>query len=189
MLVDRTIANGNGSRDAALSDLSPGDQVLATVDHGRQALSVLPDRAFDNLLVISTGAGPDKIERQVRERGTDPSRVGVIPVVGSTVSYDGPLWVADRTSPSDFTGLSIRFSKAARHLTSGRGWVCVDSLSTLYMYADEQRVYRLVQSLTSALREQDLAGVFRVGPGTVTGQTREQLRGLFDEHRTRMETG
>jgi len=190
MLTDtRPDGGSSGPSRAPLADASQGEQILATIPHSRASLDTLPDRAFENLLVVSTGAGPAKIERAVERLGHDPRRVGVVPVLGSEVSYDGPLWVAERTSPSDFTGLSIRFSKAAAHLRSGTGWVCVDSVSTLYMYADERRVYRLVQSLASTLREHDVTGVFRVAPGTVEGQTREQLRGLFDGSRELMETG
>ena len=191
MLSDAMSDGGTASGPAGLSldDLDVGEQVLVTVPHSKQTLDVLPQRAFQNLLVVSTGSGPAKIERSVERRGEDPRRVGVVPVLGSSVSYDGPLWVADRTSPSDFTGLSIRFSEAAKHLKADTGWVCLDSLSTLYMYSDASSVYRLVQSLTATLRDHEVTGVFRIAPGTVDGQTREQLRGLFDDTRTLMETG
>jgi len=186
--AESAVSPDGGDAGTDLEQVDPGEQVLVTVGHGDSALDVVPRRAFENLLVISTGAGPATVERVVERRGGDPRRVGVVPVLGSPFSYDGPLWVAERTGPSDFTGLSIRFSEAAGHLVPGTGWVCLDSLSTLYMYADERRVYRLVQSMTAALRERDVTGVFRVAPGTVDDETRGQLLGLFDDA-VRMETG
>lgn len=164
--------------DSARLSVDPGEQVLVTAD--RPLLEYLPDEAFENLLVLTTTALPSRVDRQVRERGHDSSRVGVIPVTGGDVDYEGPLWVADRVGPADLTGLSMRFSTAFEHVRSGIGWVCVDSVSTLYMYAEERRVFRLLQSIAEACRRRDVRGLYRAVPNTLGEQTRGALNGVVD---------
>lgn len=160
--------------------VEPQRQTLVTSSFDQQVLARLPDAAFENLLVVSTGLHPRRIERIVRERGHDPRQVGILPVTGGDVDYDGPLWVADRTSPADLTGLSMRFSEAARHLEPGVGWVCVDSVSTLYMYAAGERVYRFLSQLVSKLDAQSLTGVYCVSRGVLDDQEFARLTDLVD---------
>lgn len=144
-------------------------------------LSVLPDEAFDNLLVISLANLPTEIESTVRERGGDPSKVGVIPVSGSHRRYDGPLWTAKTVSPSDLTGISIEFSTAMSHVKPGEGWVVLDSINVLLMYAPEDRVHRFVKSVVDAARQRNARGVYSLVQRTVTDETYRRFEGLFDE--------
>ncbi|GGL22641.1 hypothetical protein GCM10009037_02570 [Halarchaeum grantii] len=156
-----------------------GSQVLAALPpHGR-ALAHLPESAFENLLVVQTNGAPGRTESAVRERGYDPRRVGVIPVTGSDVSYDGPLWVADRVRPSDLTGLSIQFSNALSYVDSG-GWVVFDDLSTLSMYTDAEQLYRFVSTLVNATREADATGLYRVTNGVMDDGVAASIRGTMD---------
>lgn len=160
--------------------LHAGEQVLAVTGGSGTVLDSLPDEAFENLLVVSTSAHPTRLEQRVRTLGHDPERVGVVPVTGSSIEYDGPMWVAERASPADLTGISIRVSEAMRHVKPGRGWLCFDSVGTLYMYADPERVYRLVDSLVDAARTKDAHGVYCVARGTLSESEAESLRSLLD---------
>ncbi|MGB9985818.1 DUF7504 family protein [Salarchaeum japonicum] len=166
----------------ALDGVAAGTQVLAEAPPHGSVVDVLPERAFDNLLLVRTNASPTRTERALRERGVDPSRVGVIPVTGSSVSYDGPIWVSERVSPSDLTGLSIQYSNALQYVRTG-GWVVFDNLSTLYMYADSERLYRLVATLTNETRDVGATGVYVVASGSMRSEDYSQLRGVTDDHR------
>ncbi|GAD52975.1 hypothetical protein MBEHAL_1735 [Halarchaeum acidiphilum MH1-52-1] len=163
----------------ALREVEAGAQVLVTLSPHASTLDRLPDAAFRNLLVIQTNALPGETERAVRERGLDPDRVGVIPVTGSTVRYDGPLWVADRVSPGDLTGLSIAFSNALRYVREG-GWVAFDDLATLSMYADADSLQRFVSSLATAARETGATGTYGVTDGVLDESDVAGLLGSMD---------
>jgi hypothetical protein len=165
---------------ASLDDLNPGDQALVSLagrkfDYGR-----LPESAFGNLLVLSVGRNPGKIQRALEAEGANPRSVGVVPVSGSSIDYDGPMWVADRVSPMDFTGISIQFTRAFQHSKPDEGWVLVDSVSILLMYADVDRVYRLLDSIVGACRSKNVRGVFVIDRNAVTDETANRLSGLVD---------
>lgn len=165
-------------------DVAPGSQALVRTGGAGLPFGRLPAAAFENLLVVSTGRTPERVERALVDAGCDRlERVGVIPVTGSDVSYDGPLWVTDRVSPSDLTGISIRFSNALRHVRPGRGWVVFDNVSTLYMYASDDRVYHLLSRIGELTTQRDARGVFVVVRGMLDDETNARLRAIVDgEH-------
>lgn len=177
--------NDNGTVEGVdapttLEDLRPGDQALLSLagrkfDYGR-----LPESAFDNLLVLSVGRNPRQIQRAIEAQDAEPRSVGVVPVSGSSIDYDGPMWVADRVSPMDFTGISIQFTRAFEHSKPDEGWVLVDSVSILLMYADVERVYRLLDSIVGACRSKDVRGVFVMDRNAVTDETANRLSSLVD---------
>lgn len=163
-----------------LAAIEPGTQALLFSEATQPSFNYLPEEAFDNLLVVSTTALPSRIERFVIQRGADPSRVGVVPVTGSSVSYDGPLWVAQRTAPSDLTGISIRLSEALKYVRPDHGWVVFDNVTTLFMYAKADRVVRFLDTVTSAVRDRGARGVYVAVPGTLAPENREKLEELVD---------
>jgi hypothetical protein len=168
-----------GTTDGGSFALSPGEQALVSVPSMGSPLSVLPDEAFENLLVVSATAAPDKVEAIVRRRGGDPQKVGVIPVTGSQVEYDGPLWTTDAVDPSDLTGISIRFSKAMEYVMRG-GWVVVDNVNILLMYGREEQVFRLFESVVSSARAKEAAGAYCTVRDAVTDQTYSRFRNSCD---------
>ncbi|MFC4551852.1 MULTISPECIES: DUF7504 family protein [Halorussus] len=159
--------------------LDPGEQALVTVPSMHPPLSSLPDSAFENLLVVSATASPSKVESAVERRGGDPAKVGVVPVTGSPSEYDGPLWTTDPVDPSDLTGISIRLSKALRYVTAD-GWVLFDSLNVLLMYAREDQVYRLLDSVVSNVRSREARGAYCIVREAVTEETYSRFREPFD---------
>lgn len=163
--------------------VAPGSQVLVDSDRGI-ALDQLPEEAYRNLLVVSTTQTPKRVEAAIRSGGGNPSDVGLIPVSGSGSPYDGSLWTTDRVDPSDLTGLSMRFSEGVRYLRTGTGWVVFDNLTVLLMYAQETRVYRLLSSITTSLRERDIRGMYGIVRPAMEDSTFEQISGAFDEKRT-----
>ena len=159
--------------------LEPGEQALVSVPSMHAMLSPLPDGAFDNLLVVSATASPAKIESAVERRGGDPSKVGVVPITGSPSEYEGPLWTTDPVDPSDLTGVSIRLSNAFRYVLSG-GWVVFDTVNVLLMYAQEEQVFRLMDSVVSNVRSKEAQGVYYMIRNAVTDETYARFRGLTE---------
>lgn len=159
-------------------DPPAGEQILLLRGSAGSPLRHLPDRAFENLLVASAGQHPGEVEAAIRRRSLDPRSVGVVPVSGFDLGYDGPLWTTDRVPPSDLTGISIRVSQGFDHLEPGRGWFVLDSVTTLLMYADADRVYRLVDWLVRQCRTHDVTGVWPLECEVVTPETRARYRSL-----------
>ncbi|AHG04193.1 hypothetical protein HALDL1_11740 [Halobacterium sp. DL1] len=164
-----------------LDGVAAGEQALVALPGTKFKYEMLPERAFENLLVVSIGRSPTQIERALEQRGVPTRNVGVVPITGSSVNYEGPMWTSNRVSPMDFTGISIEFNRGFGHLKPGTGWVLVDSVSILLMYAEVNRVYRLLDSIVGTCRTRDVTGVYTVDGNAVTPETLNRFRGLFDE--------
>lgn len=168
------------STEQSILHLDPGEQALLTQATKDPPFDRLPPNAFDNLLVVSTALSPATIEQRLEANGHDPSSVGVVPITATEFRYDGPLWVSRRVAPSDLTGISIEVSRGFSHLEPARGWLTFDSISTLLMYADEERVYRLLAWLASNGRQSDIRGVFVLARTMLSDRTYNRLEGLWD---------
>ena len=158
--------------------IEAGDQALLAVPSMRNPLELLPDHAFDNLLV-ATVRSPAKIERHVDRRGLDPQRVGVVPLSNADNEYEGPLWTSRRLSPTDLTGISIECSRGGQYLRRGEGWFVLDNIHTLLMYSDDRRVYQLLDSLRASMGQREIRGCYAVVRATV-GTEYQRYRTLFD---------
>lgn len=170
----------NGGSATRYLSLDAGVQALVRMPSMRSPLAVLPDRAFENLLVISATRPPGAVERRVRQRGGDPERVGVVPVSGSPVDYDGPMWTSDAVTPANLSGISDRVGEATRYVKPGVGWIVFDNVNVPLMYADRSGVQGLVRSVASQARGRDARGVFSVVPGALARGTYRSLEELFD---------
>lgn len=160
-----------------------GTQTLMQVPASTSPLLELPDRAYDNLLVIAASDHPNRIEQRLERGGRDLANVGVVPVVPAVREYDGDLWTTDSVRPDDLTGLGMRFSDAIRHVESGSGWVLLDALGVLLMYSEGSQVCRFFQTLTNRVRTHDVRGVYSVTPDAIPNETYERLRSMCDtEH-------
>lgn len=166
--------------EAAALSVEPGHQILLECERPRPPLDVLPAAAFENLLVVTTSETPGKLEARIRDRHGSVRTVGIVPITSTLLAYDGPLWTTDRVAPGDLTGISVRVSQGFPHLEAGRGWLAVDSISTLLMYAEEDRVYRLLDWLVGSARRERISGVYALQPDALTDQTRRRFEGLFD---------
>lgn len=160
-------------------EVPQGEQTLVSVGTMSSVVGDLPEEAFENLLVVSPSP-PSRIERVIQDAGGDPNRCGHVPVTGSPVTYDGPLWTTKPVAPSDLTGISIRYSTAMKHVASGSGWFCLDGLQLLLMYADRDRVSSFVSELAHRTRGREVTGVYGIASDTVDDETYELLRPAFD---------
>lgn len=157
-----------------------GTQTLVRTPASTHPFSVLPERAFDNLLVVAVRDHPKKLQRCLERAGHDPANVGVVPVVPAAREYSGDLWTTDPVSPDDLTGIGMRFSDAIEHVEPSTGWVLVDALGVLLMYAEESKVCRFFQTLTNRVRAREVNGAYFVDPAAFPEETYEQLRGMCD---------
>jgi hypothetical protein len=172
-------SSGRGvPEDEETLDLTPGEAALARLPPRASPVEHLPAEAYENLLVVTVDS-PGAVEEAVRAGGGDPANVGIVPVSASQLRYDGPCWTADRVSPSDLTGISIQFSRGERYLREGAGWVVVDGLGTMLMYAEETKLYRLLSHLVSRSRERRLRHVTGA-TASVSEETMARFRGLHD---------
>lgn len=156
-----------------------GQQAIVAVPSVGGTIQHLPPGATDNLLVVSSDA-PDDVAETLESMGTDLSNVGMIPVSGSPVSYEGPMVVSERIVPDDLTGLSMRYTEAIEALGSGTGWIVFDRLNVFLLYADEERVMRFLDHVAATAREEQLRSLFCVVRDAVDEQTYAKLRRRAD---------
>ena len=183
--MEEVVRSGDGSDHANPSGapFGAGLQTLVRTPADADPLSVLPDRAFENLLVVAARDHPSKLESRLERRGRDLSTVGVVPVVPAADEYEGDLWTTDPVAPDDLTGIGMRFSDAVRHVEAGTGWVLIDALGVLLMYSEEARVCRFFQTLTNRVRAKEVHGAYCVNPNAIATETYERLRAMCDaEH-------
>lgn len=175
------MSSGNDVRSNAEESLqlAAGQQALLSIPSVGTPLQYLPPGATDNLLVISSDS-PDDVAETLDGMGADVSNVGLIPVSGSRVDYDGPMHVSERIVPDDLTGLSMRISEALDALEAGRGWVVFDRINVFLLYADEERVLRFLDHVSATAHEAELRGLFCVVRDAVDEQTYAKIKRRVD---------
>jgi|GEM_PF-692667 hypothetical protein len=167
--------------DVRQLDLPSGSQALVLIPSLSSPLSLLPEAAFENLLVVSTTRSPDKIEQLVRDRGGDPNKVGIVPVSGSPVDYDGPCWTTSVVHPNDLSGIHERFERGMNHVKPGTGWVVFDNVNVLLMYAERSSVKNFLDSVAKGVRRRNAVGAYAMVPDAVADDTYETFVELFDD--------
>ncbi|UPW00936.1 hypothetical protein M0R88_02255 [Halorussus gelatinilyticus] len=176
--------DGTLGRDDPRGAFAPaGSQTLVRTPTDADPLAALPTRATDTLLVVSARDHPKRLEAKLERAGHDPANAGVVPVVPAARDYDGDLWTTDPVRPNDLTGIAMRFSDAIRHVEPGTGWVVLDALGVLLMYADSDRVCQFFQTMTNRVRAREVRGVYGANPDAISDETFERLRSMCDrEH-------
>lgn len=170
--------NASPNAGTGVSRLPPGTQALTLLTADEEPLLGLPPPAYRNLLVISTRHAPSRVESLLHRTGHDCDGIGVVPVTATTTDYDGPLPTARSVRPTDLTGIGIQVSEVASHFEGG--WLLLDALTLLLMYADVSRVHRFTSALMGNLAAHDIRGVYCLCPDAVDDATVEQFRSLFD---------
>ncbi|MDZ7689388.1 MAG: hypothetical protein U5J64_11895 [Halobacteriales archaeon] len=167
--------------DDPVVSLEPGTQAVAMVSAMDDPLRFLPKEAFKSLLIVSTRCDPPGIEKKVREAGADPSNVLVVPVSGTSLRYDGPLRLAERTAPSDMTKVGVKFMNGLQELGEGsEPWAVIDNFNVFLMYSNEKTVYRFMNSLTREARSAEARGLYCTVRDAVGDRTYEKFRQLCD---------
>lgn len=152
---------------------------MLSIDTMQSPIRELPPSAYDNLLVVSSTA-PKDVASTLDDAGADMQRVGQIPITGSAVTYDGPMWTCDPLAPDDLTGLSMQLSRAMNGLEAGRGWLLFDNLNVFLLYASEDRVLRFFDHVSGLAHERGVYGVYALVRDAIDDRTYELLRRTFD---------
>lgn len=161
----------NGAGDASVIVVSgsyPADRWL----------SVYRDyttREPTNLVVV--GLGGD----QGAENGSWNGETNIRPLTPGTPVIDA---IGD---PADFTGLGIKITEYLRAFEEARFdggptdiTCCFDSLTALLQYAERDRVYRFLHSLTAWVRQSSATAHYHVDPEAHDPQEIAALEPLFD---------
>jgi hypothetical protein len=185
--ADGRRADGDDGGDAGGPDRTLGvpfgSQALVLMSSLESPLELLPRDAFENLLVVSTTRPPQGVEQLVRDAGGDPNTVGVVPVSGSPVRYDGPCWTTDAVNPNDLSGIHARYERGLGHVKPGEGWVVVDNVNVLLMYAERTSVLQFLDGVAAGARRRNAAGAYALVREAVTNETYERIASTFDvEH-------
>lgn len=111
---------------------------------------------------------------------TEPTAAAVIttPELVSGEHEDIGLDVETVVNPSNLTGMGVKSTPYLSKWTDAT--VCVESLSILLQYADQQSVYRFLHVLTMRLRSTDATGIVYFDPTTADERTVQLITSLFD---------
>lgn len=119
--------------------------------------------------------------------GFERSRVGIVECIsgqrGEGTEYEGEALVRRASSPADLTGIGIGASELMNDLHEGGAdgvRVGVDSLSTLLLYTEFDRLARFLHVLSGRIDRADGIGLFVINPGTIDAAQFDQLKTLFD---------
>lgn len=116
----------------------------------------------------------------------DPSRMGIVQCVSEdegTEEYPGDARVHRVGSPSDLTGIGIGASELMNALHEGGAGglrVGVDSLSTMLLYTEFDRLARFLHVFSGRIDRAGGVGLFVINPGTIEDSQFDQLKTLFD---------
>lgn len=181
--------------DVPLSGFDPGTTVLVSgppmVGKYELVVETLAGGIGRNegAIVISTRhdetAVIDDFERVVP--GFDRSLLGIVECVsdqhGEGTGYTGDVRVRRASSPADLTGVGIGASELMSDLhdegVTAIG-ICVDSLSTLLLYTEFDRMARFLHVLAGRIDRSGGLGLFVINPGTIEAGQYDQLKTLFD---------
>lgn len=178
-MIEVSSENSTQGSDDGQICIDPGTQALVSITSMEQPFSLLPANVSGNVLIVSSSA-PASVEELLREQGIDVSTAGLIPITGSEIDYDGPLWTSKPALPDDLTGVSMRYTRALNALEPGHGWVLFDSLNALLMYAQRDRVCRFFDHVTSKTRDRDLHGIYTVASDALDDEAYNSFKRSVD---------
>lgn len=144
--------------------------------------------AGDGSVIITTRDSSDRVLADYRSLLENPDRthLGIVDCVTQHQGRSLPDTdlVKHTSSPTDMTGIGIKFSEFIEEFYTERGVkknrIAMDSLSTLLMYSDVQTVFRFMHVLTSRLEDADAIGVFVIESSAHDAETMNTLKQLFD---------
>jgi hypothetical protein len=135
----------------------------------------------EGCVVVTTDRSAADVAERLREAGVAATdRVGVVDATGQAPTADLPVETVG--SPADLTGIGIGVSKLLEQLHDAGvdGYrVLLDSLSTLLVYAEFERVYQFVHTLTGRIGDVDGRSLTLLSSDT-DGGALGRLQGLFD---------
>ncbi len=191
---ERPPAGDRTDGEAPLSELEPGTNVLVAGPPlvGKYDLMLETLARGNDLgeagIVISTGDDERSVLSDYRRVAGEfrPELVGIVECASEQgdegAGRDG-IRVHRASSPADLTGIGIGTSEMMSEF-SGAGVsgvrVGIDSLSTLMLYSEFDRMCRFLHVLSGRITRANGIGLYVVNPGTIDASQYDQLQTLFD---------
>ena len=142
----------------------------------------------DGSVIVTTRDSADRVLADFETLLAEPedAHVGIVDCVtkhqGRSASDSDLIRYA--SSPTDMTGMGIKFSEFVEAFYTERGIkrnrIAVDSLSTLLMYSDLQTVFRFMHVLTSRIEDADAIGLHVIEGSAHDDEDLNTLKQLFD---------
>lgn len=150
---------------------------------------VEPDQT--HLLSVTFQTTPDELIESWRvQNGTLPAEIGAITVgesfrsAAASPSPSGPAPVRIETvpEPSDLTGLAMAIGSYLDDWaqTDHTPVVCFDSITTLLLHADQERVFRFLHTTIARLRDIGAYAHYHFNPTVHDEATENVISSLFD---------
>lgn len=142
----------------------------------------------EGAVIITTRDSADRVLADYQSLLTDPNSTH-LGIVDCVTQHQGRSpadtdMVKYTSSPTDMTGIGIKFSDFLEGFYTDRGVrqnrIVVDSLSTLLVYSDLQTVFRFMHVLTSRIEDADAIGIFVIESSAHDAETMNTLKQLFD---------
>jgi KaiC/GvpD/RAD55 family RecA-like ATPase len=177
-----------GQFDPGTNVLVSGPPLVGKYDLMLEALAA-GNRNGGGSIVVSTDDDERSVLNDLRrvDSAFDLSRVGIVECISdedeASGEYGGEASVHRAGSPADLTGIGIGASELMSDLHSDgvEGLrVGVDSLSTLLLYTEFDRMARFLHVLSGRIDRAGGIGMFAINPGTIEDSQFDQLKTLFD---------
>ena len=135
----------------------------------------------DRFLVISTRTTAREVKQKLDHYDVDEDKADILDTLSIERGYsrrntDDVHYVS---SPDDLDGI-LEVTERFLTGTDGKRRVSLDSITEMAYYADEQRVYEVVEQLLGLLADNDAVGLFHLSKGVHDEEQIERFMGLFD---------
>ena len=185
--IDRSVYE---TRDVLpVDELRGGTQLLGvgppTLDLQAVGYRLLADGLGrgEGAVAVSVDRSAEAVGAALRDHGADSlERLAVVDATGRSSTPDTDFGVETVASPADLTGISVGVSGALRVLDEApvdRVRLLFDSLSSMAVYADFDRIFQFVHQLGVQTDEADGLGLSLTTAGTEAGRL-DRLRSLTD---------
>lgn len=184
--------------DEKKGGLSPGSNILIlapSMSSGeRLGYSVARPARGEYALILSTVMRAVDLLDLFSESHIDPSRIGIIDAVSklSTPDISDSTQVRYVSSPSDLTGIGIKFSSMVESIFSGEFAdsgdalfpppirFYIDSLTTLLMYRRLEVIYQFLHVVTAKLKKMDAIGIYALNNESFDEKTLSLIKQLMN---------
>jgi len=135
----------------------------------------------DRFLVISTRTTAREVKQKLDHYDVDEEKADILDTLSIERGYSrrNTEDVHYVSSPDDLTGI-LEVTERFLTSTEGKRRVSLDSITEMAYYADEQRVYEVVEQLLDLLAENDAVGLFHLSKGVHDEEQIERFLGQFE---------
>ncbi|MCX6803825.1 MAG: hypothetical protein NTY48_04625 [Candidatus Diapherotrites archaeon] len=119
-------------------------------------------------IYISLNKSSNELTQEMKRKGVDSSKIFFIDAITSMI--DGKKAIGENfsylESPNNLVELSVELDHAIESLGDAKGFVILDSITTLVMYNKDVAVEKFLHSLTQKIRDHELKGILFAAEST-----------------------